>query len=124
MVKQIPKQNRPGPKKNADGCWILDDDDDGGVSVRPPVQLNHALHLLPANPVPSQQTKYLQQTEELTSFRPLKFCKRAIKSGVLCDLCFDGTFFFSRISQVTEQNVVFLFQQSRALPARDLEMIK
>ena len=54
MVKQIPKQNRPGPKKKADGPWMLDDDD-GGVSVRPPVQLNHALHLLPANPVPSQQ---------------------------------------------------------------------
>ena len=61
MVKQIPKQNRPGPKKRPDGCGMLDDDDDddddGGVSVRPPVQcrLNHALHLLPANPVPSQQ---------------------------------------------------------------------
>jgi len=36
MLKQIPKQNRPGPKKNADGCWMLDDDDDddGGVSSR------------------------------------------------------------------------------------------
>ena len=44
--------------------------------------------------------------------------------------CFDGTFsqsletFHSRTSQATEQNVVFLFQQSPALSVRDLEMIK
>ena len=94
------------------------------------MQIESCTSLASSKPSSVSTTKYRQQSEELTSFRPLKFCKRPIKSGVLCDLCFDGTFsqsletFYSRTSQATEQNVVFLFQQSPALSDRDLEMIK
>ena len=96
------------------------------------MQIEPCTSLASSKPSSVSTTKYLQQTEELTSFRPQVLQKRKItvKSGVLCDLSFDGTFsqsletFHSRTSQATEQNVVFLFQQSPALSARDLENIK
>ena len=54
------------------------------------MQIEPCTSLASSKPSSVSTTQYLHQTEELTSFRPgawpPKFCKRALKSGVLCDL--------------------------------------